>query len=923
MALPLKSGADLYNQQAIRMRLHNLGADPSEVGMGLIYFNTNTDTQGSNHSLHPCVYNGTSFKALAYVDDVANNAEFKALQDDVKLLKGDVDTDTLINNLKDLEEFLKGYDESDKLQSLLDGKLDKSGGTINGSLQIVNDTGAINYYNSNLNQTGWLFYGGGSNWYVTNHGWQNNFLLLHSGNIGEYKAGGLEAFKVTDVNDAASGKLFYGKDASNMPATSYVAGFTFPQGDLGYKFQLAFDFNGNLYSRKYGGSWQSWKTIAFTDSTVAAAKKLVDASGDDAVTIGANKELIAKAAIILGNSKSLAVTSTDNTQVAALYMDGNNNLLIGKGTNTKSAGIYMYGSQFFLKTGTSETNSLIINSSGNVTIGGSDQSTYKLYVAGTSYIDGNIYGNIANLKTIELTDSTPYIDFHYGNSTSDYTSRIVEDAEGRLALNSLLYVNKGGNVLIGTTNDDNSGAKLQVNGGISIPSNNKIVGIGTDKSAYSLVRLSDTNEFIVGDNRVITQVRSSMLRLSCGSSNTIGILMNSSGNVTIGSEDKAGTSYKLYVNGGKTFVSAWNSAAMSLGTAQPNSLLIGDTNNGLGIWYQYLVGSVIQAEMFNGEAKAENLALNPLGGNVLIASAPDAEARLGVNGRINAFNGLSAGSATINSDLYNIVIAPKQNRIATVGHYYGGIAFNHSLRYGGSADYDNTAHAWIGTRLVDATGSEYDALVFAVKGTGTSTTPPSERMCILPSGNVGIGTTEPKVPLDVMGSVMFGKSNSCNVYLRRNGTNYINAGFNDTEAPNASIAFTTGGKGSSNIALLLSNTLATLYRNTTIEGDLHVKGNIIADKEVSAGGAGEEGGSSSGGSGAFDTTTLTKGQSSYNVAHNLGTDNVIICIYEKSTSGTWEMILTDVEITDANNIKVTFGSATSVDHKVVIMGAVA
>lgn len=65
---------------------------------------------------------------------------------------------------------------------------------------------------------------------------------------------------------------------------------------------------------------------------------------------------------------------------------------------------------------------------------------------------GHIYMNgiINGAMSIELTSTTPFIDFHFGNSTSDYTSRIIEDASGRLNINKTIYANFNGNVGIGT-----------------------------------------------------------------------------------------------------------------------------------------------------------------------------------------------------------------------------------------------------------------------------------------------------------------------------------------------------------------------------------------------------------------------------------------------------------------------------------------
>ena len=47
-------------------------------------------------------------------------------------------------------------------------------------------------------------------------------------------------------------------------------------------------------------------------------------------------------------------------------------------------------------------------------------------------------GNTANLANIELSDGTPFIDFHFNNSQSDFTSRIIEEREGVLRVQANL-----------------------------------------------------------------------------------------------------------------------------------------------------------------------------------------------------------------------------------------------------------------------------------------------------------------------------------------------------------------------------------------------------------------------------------------------------------------------------------------------------
>lgn len=59
---------------------------------------------------------------------------------------------------------------------------------------------------------------------------------------------------------------------------------------------------------------------------------------------------------------------------------------------------------------------------------------YKFDNYGLNMIGGNVYGvDKLEAKAIELSMSTPYIDFHYGDSTADFTTRIIE-LQGFLSL---------------------------------------------------------------------------------------------------------------------------------------------------------------------------------------------------------------------------------------------------------------------------------------------------------------------------------------------------------------------------------------------------------------------------------------------------------------------------------------------------------
>ena len=116
--------------------------------------------------------------------------------------------------------------------------------------------------------------------------------------------------------------------------------------------------------------------------------------------------------------------------------------------------------------------------------------------------------------------------------------------------------------------------------------------------------------------------------------------------------------------------------------------------------------------------------------------------------------------------------------------------------------------------------------------------------------------------------------------------------------------------------------LLTANGGATINGNLHVTGNIVADGEVSAGGAGSEGATGGGsGSGLFKQMILEHGEKTYNFEHKLNTEDIIVCLYERHPdTGNWRMILADIEILSPNEILITFGKETDVDHKVVVLG---
>lgn len=84
----------------------------------------------------------------------------------------------------------------------------------------------------------------------------------------------------------------------------------------------------------------------------------------------------------------------------------------------------------------------LANTSDNVASATKLQTVRKIFGVnfdGTADVNGTVHA-----AAVEISHPTPFIDFHFGSSTADYTSRIIETASGRLSIEGKLsigYVN--------------------------------------------------------------------------------------------------------------------------------------------------------------------------------------------------------------------------------------------------------------------------------------------------------------------------------------------------------------------------------------------------------------------------------------------------------------------------------------------------
>lgn len=300
--------------------------------------------------------------------------------------------------------------------------------------------------------------------------------LIHSGNIGSQsvasadKLGGYSITQVlpqilqtyryigagTDLDTLIEENAGWwnsrdNTDYTNGPKQNF--GLLSARINTAYFGQLAFGYGSSelMYrSQSYGSSgkiWQSWKTIAFTDSNVDSATKLATArtlwgqSFDGTGNVDGN--ISTSGEVFLNHNKAIRMKGSNGTDYNVLFTSGTD-LNIGY----DSPVIRFGGSKMF------------INSSGNVTIGSSD-------LAGTTYkmsVDGKVH--IRSTAGAGMTEGAGSLIVGKGTVLMIDANDIQAKTNGTTA--GPLYINDwGGNVILCGQNNGN-------------------VGIGTTNPAYKL-----------------------------------------------------------------------------------------------------------------------------------------------------------------------------------------------------------------------------------------------------------------------------------------------------------------------------------------------------------------------------------------------------------------------------------------------------
>lgn len=196
----------------------------------------------------------------------------------------------------------------------------------------------------------------------------------------------------------------------------------------GYVGKSSSNYNPRWRASNPGANtWNPWKILATLDDNVASATKLQTARTIFGQSFNGTADVKGHAVVYGANA------STDYYRTGGLEVREQ-----GLVDNTQTADIYAprIGFHWANRFGMC----LIANTNGFKFMN-NDLTAYKSVWGDSFYANDKYRFNGSSTEygknSIELYYTSPFIDFHFNNSTADYTSRIIENASGQLSVNGV------------------------------------------------------------------------------------------------------------------------------------------------------------------------------------------------------------------------------------------------------------------------------------------------------------------------------------------------------------------------------------------------------------------------------------------------------------------------------------------------------
>ena len=283
--------------------------------------------------------------------------------------------------------------------------------------------------------------------YISSGGAQGSFLNLSDG-----------SFQSPNLSWDANGNLI----AKNANLSGQI---TATKGTVGgwnidnYSIYTTYDANQNIFGAGISGTKGKYVLWAGETNDAIGANRSSDAPTDASLVIYNNGGLEVRKSMV-GNDKKnhLYTTILQSGQINLKMDDDYIGTITATDTISSNSTVTMRHVSMAAKNGygwsilhTNESGSLIsdiqrdpsdtkIKINSPITVSSTDISKYNaIETTGDVVVSGKIHANYGSNKiqlnpdnngSIELYGYTPFIDFHYGNSDSDYTSRIIAQEWG-------------------------------------------------------------------------------------------------------------------------------------------------------------------------------------------------------------------------------------------------------------------------------------------------------------------------------------------------------------------------------------------------------------------------------------------------------------------------------------------------------------